>query len=211
MRLRENFTGNLERSREMPAWVGFGDLVELSNQALDAREPRLPPARAVDAARLAARAARGRPRFRYDLIDQTQNLLKAPQNETWDQRVDAGIRGLDVGAYVDADVRLGARVQLRGGFRADGLFYDVDDRLGNFIPLVQRQTHFLGFRRTAFGCRGGPRATLEVRLWRGLLGARRLRRRLSLAAGAQLDEGETAPFTKVRSAEVGIRGAARRA
>src|SRR5690606_8381430 len=88
--------------------------------------------------------------LRLDLIDQAQNLLKQPQNETWDRRVDASVRALDVGLYVDADWRFTKYFRIRGGIRADVLLYDIDDRLANLDPL--RPTgRILGFRRTAVG------------------------------------------------------------
>ena len=207
-RLRENFTGNLERSREMPEWVGFGDLIEQSNQALSLGA-RLAHQRAPWSPRPWLRAAlEVGVNFRSDVIEQSQNLIKAPQNETWDHRADAGIKGLDIGAYLDGDVRLGSRVQLRGGFRADALGYDVDDRLGNFTPLFQRQTHFLGFRRTAFGFASGPRATLDLRALRWLSALASYGEGYRSPQARQLAEGERAPYTKVRAFELGVRGRA---
>jgi TonB family protein len=205
-RLRENFTGSLQRSREMPEWVGRGDLIEEFNQAMTVgarfshqRAPWSPWSwlRGVLEVGLA---------FRGDFIEQAQNLIKAPQNETWDHRVDATIRGLDIGSYIDGDLRLGSRVQLRGGFRADALVYDIDDRLGNFIPLFQRQSHFPGFRRTALGFASGPRATLEVRATRWLSALASYGEGYRSPQARQLEEGERAPYTKVRSMEVGVRG-----
>lgn len=204
-RLRENFTGYTQRSEQMPAWVGRGDLIEEENHDLALggrfyhRTPRIQPW-----TWLGARGELGLA-FRSDLIDQAANLLQAPQNQTWDRRVDASIRGSDLGVYVDADLRLGDRVHLRGGGRADVLYYDIDDRLGNFTPLVQRATHIAGFRRTALGVAAGPRASLEVtaRPWLGLLASYGEGYRSPQAR--QLEEGENAPYAKVRSLEMGAR------
>jgi len=204
-RSRLNFTGYTQRSRMRPTWAGRGDLIEQSN----------------DDAGFGARASyRTR---RYELtswfkaqltvggdaethsIDQAQNLLEAPQNETWDQRVDATIRSLRAGAFVDALFVLTRYARLRGGVRADLVSFDIDDRLGNFIPSYRAETHFLGYRRTAAGIAWGPRATLEVDPLRSL--------RLFAAYGQgyrspqarQLEEGEEAPFAKVHSYEAGAR------
>ena len=130
---------------------------------------------------------------------------QAPQNETWDRRVDATVNASDVGAHADVDAQLGAHVHLRGGMRADVLHYDVDDRLGNFIPRFQRETHIVGYRRTALGLAAGPRGTLEIepRSWLRLLASYGEGYRSPQAL--QLEEGENAPFAKVRAAEVGFK------
>ena len=94
-------------------------------------------------------------------------------------------------------------VRLKGGARADLLFFDVDDKLGNFIPAFSKKNHVVGFRRTASGVAFGPRATLEGHPTKWL--------RLSASYGQgyrspqarQLEEGEQAPFAKVNSYEVG--------
>ncbi|MGZ3446465.1 MAG: TonB family protein, partial [Myxococcaceae bacterium] len=159
-RLRENFTGYTQRSQQHPDWVGRGDLIEQENHdfALGARFSQrtrrytlLPEVSGNLEFGLSSRT---------DDIDQAQNLLQAPQNETWDRRVDATVRGSDLGVYADADLRLTRYVRLRGGARADVLHYDINDRLGNFIPIFDRQSHIVGFRRTALGVAAGPRATL---------------------------------------------------
>jgi hypothetical protein len=204
-RLRENFTGYLERSRERLDWIGRGDLIEQSNQALTLGARLQHRTRRYQPARFASATLELGLSFRSDDIDQTQNLIKPPQNETWDHRVDATIRGQDVGAYLDADLRLGSRLNLRGGVRADALVYDIDDRLGNFAPLFQRQTHFLGFRRTALGVAAGPRATAEVRATSWLTAMAAYGEGYRSPQARQLEEGENAPYTKVRSAEAGVR------
>src|SRR5690606_33528847 len=125
--------------------------------------------------------------------------------ETWDERADAAITGADVGAWLDLDLRITDYVRLRGGVRGDALFYDVDDRLGNFIPGGRPDSYLVGYRRSAFGVAAGPRASIEVRPIEPLA--------LMIAYGEgyrspqarQLVDGERAPFTKVRSGDVGFR------
>lgn len=202
-RSRINFTGYTERSRIEPSWVGRGDLIEQSNDdlgiggSLTHRSARLEPVKGLHA--------------RYELgtdlrthrIQQAQNLLQAPQNETWDQRDDAEIKTTDVGVFGDVQLGLSRYVRLKGGARADLLFFDVDDKLGNFIPAFQKKNHVVGFRRTASGIAFGPRATLEG------LPTKWLRLSASYGEGyrspqaRQLEEGEQAPFAKVKSYEVG--------
>lgn len=202
---REDFTGYTQRGMVMPEWVGRGDLIEQQNRdmggglRLSHRTSTWRPARWLAASLELGAAAR------IHKIEQAQNLLQAPQNETWDRRVDAGLLASDIGSYLDLDLRLGKRVRLRGGARADVLHYDVDDRLGNFIAPYQVASHIVGHRRTATGVAAGPRASLEVAPvpWVRLFAAYGQGYRSPQAR--LLDEGERAPFAKVHSAEAGVR------
>jgi TonB family protein len=202
-RSRINFTGYTERSRIEPTWVGRGDLIEQSNDdlgvggSLSYRSARIEP---VDHVTVHYELGSD---VRTHRIEQAQNLLRAPQNETWDQRDDANIKTTDVGVFGDLLFNVSRYVRLKGGARADLLFFDVDDKLGNFIPAFQKKSHVVGFRRTASGIAFGPRATLEGHPTPWL--------RLSASYGEgyrspqarQLEEGEQAPFAKVKSYEVG--------
>jgi TonB family protein len=202
-RARTNFTGYMERSRIEPTWIGRGDLIEQSNAdfgigaTASYRSARYVPHKSVV--------------LQYELgtdirvhrIDQSQKLVAAPQNATWDIRDDAGVGTSDIGLFGDALVGVTKYVRLRGGARADLLFFDVDDRVGNFTPSFSNKTHLPGFQRTASGITAGPRATLESHPTRWL--------RLSASYGQgyrspqarQLEEGEQAPFAKVTSYEAG--------
>lgn len=204
-RLLANYTGFSERSQIMPSWVGRGDLIEQLNQSrtmgLKARHRSArwePLDWASGTLELGASA-------RIDRIDQAQNLLEAPANTTWDRRIDADITAADVGAYLDLDLALSEYVKLKGGVRADVLAYRVGDALGNFIPSYRQQSYLEGYRRSAAGIATGPRMVLEVTPWKPLA--------INVAYGEGyrspqallLDEGEPAPFTKVRSADGGVR------
>ncbi len=202
-RARTNFTGYTQRSRIEPTWVGRGDLIEQSNDDLaiggsvSYRSARMVPMKDIAVQYELGSEAR------THRISQQQNLLQAPQNETWDQRDDADIKTTDIGAFGDVLITGSRYVRVRGGARADLLFFDVDDKLGNFIPSFSQKTHVVGFRRTASGVAFGPRATIEGHPASWL--------RLSASYGQgyrspqarQLEEGEEAPFAKVRSYEAG--------
>jgi TonB family protein len=204
-RIQQAFTGYTQRSRVMPEWMGRGDLIEQRNETVG----------------LGLRASHRTEQYvlfdwlrtsielglagRVDVIEQQQNLLAPPQNETWDQRVDASINGADVGAYVDLDVRITDYVRVRGGARGNVLFYDVDDRLGNFIPAFRRERYLVGFRRTAFGIAAGPRASIEVRPIPELALLVAYGEGYRSPQARQLVDGERAPFTKVRSGDLGFR------
>ncbi len=204
-RSRLNFTGYTQRSRIQPEWAGRGDLIEQSNQDVGVggrasyRTRRYNPTSWLEAQLSMGADVEGH------AVDQAQNLIEAPQNEIWDKRADATIRTFRTGAFVDGLLSFHRRARLRGGVRADFILFDVDDRLGNFIPSYRPETHFVGFQRSAAGVAWGPRATFEFDAWSFL--------RLFVAygegyrspQGRQLEEGEQAPFAKVRSYEAGAK------
>lgn len=204
-RYQANYTGYTEVSRYDPDWRGRGDIVEQTDEAFSMglraryRTERFEPFDWL--AGFVELGVDGR----LDLRQQAQNLLQAPLNQTWDQRVDAAIQGLDVGAYVDADLHLGEHVRLRGGARADVLFYGVDDRLGNFIPRYRRDSYILGFRRSAAGVAVGPRASLEWTPIRALTLSAAYGEGYRSPQARQLQDGESAPYAKVWSGDVGAR------
>jgi len=201
--LRENFTGFLDRSQINPDFVGRGDLIEEVNddQALGmSAMHRGPYVKAADWLTYQLEAGL---RARSDVIQQSHNLLQAPENQIWDRRVDATILGSDLGAYLDVEAQLGARLAFRGGVRGDILYYDVDDRLGNFIPSFMQQTHIIGFRRTALGAAWGPRGSVELTLFPSLSLEAAYGQGYRSPQARQLDEGENAPYAKVRSYELG--------
>lgn len=202
-RSRTNFTGYVERSRIDPSWVGRGDLIEQSNGDLG-----LGGSISYRSTRIRANSWLG---AQYELgaevktnaIDQKQNLLKAPQNETWDNRDDAAIRQSDIGLFGDVQLGISRYARIRGGARADLLFFDVDDKLGNFIPSFQKKSHIVGFRRTASGIAFGPRATIEGNPTPFLKLSASYGEGYRSPQARTLEEGEQAPFAKVRSYEGG--------
>ncbi|MBM4360822.1 MAG: TonB family protein, partial [Deltaproteobacteria bacterium] len=206
-RLQENFTGFLQRSLLLERVGGRGDLIEQQNRTLSLgltgryrTSPFRPASWAHGTVEVAADG-------RLDVIDQAQNLLDASvRNQTWDRRVDASIRGEDLGVWGDLDWTFSEYLRVRAGLRADVLSYDIEDRLGNFAPLTRPQESFItGFRRSAFGVASGPRTSAEVKPleWLSVLAAYGEGYRSPQAR--LLEDGEVAPFSKVRSAEFGLR------
>lgn len=204
-RSRVNFTGYTQRSQLMPLWVGRGDLIEQSNRDVGLGARVFYRTRVLRPWSWLTGAFEVGLQLRTHFIDQTQNLLQAPQNETWDRRVDASIREGDLGLYADADFRITRWLTLRGGGRLDVLYFDVDDRLGHFQSSFDRMSHIPGFRRTAAGVAGGPRLSLSAHPtgWLDLIASYGEGFRSPQAR--QLEEGESAPFAKVRSVEGGFR------
>ncbi len=204
-RLQANYTGFAETSRKNPRWTGRGDLIEQSNDDRSFgfkgryRTTELHPFTFMRT--FLETGVSGR----FNTIEQKQNLIEAPQNTTWDQRIDATISALDVGGYLDLDTTITERVHLRGGVRADLLNYQVDDRLANLIPAFREQDYIPGYRRSAAGIAVGPRAVLEVHVLPELsvIGAYGEGYRSPMAL--LLDDGEPAPFVKVKSGDLGLR------
>ncbi len=204
-RLQENFTGYLQRSRFNPDWVGRGDLIEQTNRTTTfGFNARYRSSETGLGEHLKVQYELGL-QSRLDLIDQAQNLLAAPSGETWDERIDASVRGVDLGLFADVTLDIASRAVLRVGVRSDALFYDVDDRLGRRIPDFRADSHIIGFRRSAFGLVAGPRTSLIVKLGRGVSLLTSYGEGYRSPQARTLADGETAPFTKVRSADLGVR------
>ncbi len=206
-RIQENFTGFVHESRTLERVGGLGDLIEQQNRTLSFGLTGRYRTRLYRPTTWARGTLEVGADGRFDLIEQSQNLLDAAaRNQTWDQRVDAGVRAGDLGVWGDLDWSFGKYVRYRLGMRADLLTYEIDDRLGNFAPLTRDQdTFIMGYRRSALRTAFGPRTSIEVLPvhWLALLAAYGEGFRSPQAR--QLDDGEETPFTKVRSADVGAR------
>lgn len=206
-RSQQNFTGYLEQSRHLPNVSGRGDLIEQRNDTTtwglvgryrtEAFEP-VPWAHGTLEVGLDGR---------LDSISQSQSLLDgAVRNQVWDERIDAEITGVNTGLWGDLDWQLGSRLHVRVGLRAAALSYDVNDRLGNRAPYGRPQDQALpGFRRSAMGATIGPRSSFEVKVleWLRVLGSYGEGYRSPQAR--TLQDGERAPFSKVRSVDGGVR------
>ena len=206
-RIQENFTGFVQTSRVLERTAGRGDLTEQQNRTLSfglTGRYRTAPLRAAPGIHGTLEVGSD---GRFDVIDQSQNLLDASvRNQTWDNRVDASVRGVDLGFWGDFDWVLTRHLQARAGLRADVLSYNVEDRLGNFAPLTRSQDSFIrGFRRSALGLAWGPRASVQVLPlpWLSVLAAYGEGYRSPQAR--LLEDGEKAPFSRVHSADVGVR------
>jgi TonB family protein len=205
-RLQENFTGFIQHSQTLANVAGRGDLIEQRNHTrslgLEARyRTRLyrpaPWAHGTIEVGLSGRA---------DEIEQAQNLIDAVvRSQTWDERIDAGVLGSDLGLWGDLDWHFTRYLGVRVGARADLLSYEVNDRLGNRVTLTRPDDTFIvGFRRSALGVAAGPRASVELRPLEGLSLRAAYGEGYRSPQARTLDDAEDAPFTKVRSADVGV-------
>ncbi|MFK8000726.1 MAG: TonB-dependent receptor, partial [Polyangiales bacterium] len=206
-RFQQNFTGYLQESRTLEDVAGLGDLIEQRNRTttvgLRGRYNSAPKALWPW---LVARVELG-VEGRLDWITQEQNLLEAAvRNQTWDTRINADVFATDLGLYGDLEMRIAERAVFSVGARADLLLYEIDDRLGNFVPPGRPMDRFIpGFRRSALGAAAGPRTSLSVEATEWLTVLAAYGEGFRSPQARLLEDGERAPFTKVRSADVGVR------
>ena len=229
-RSRQNFSGNIYSSEINPMLPGgLGDLWETTN---------LETAAGVTS-RFHSAPWHPRPWLeiatepgiyvRAGHTDQTKSLINPanPPNpipgralQAWDRRVDEGLSTLDIGAYVDLDLRLWKRLRVSGGVRADLLGVSIDDHLQNVVPAGLAPPGALpGAVRALQGVAAGPRITAEYDVTPEIApvvsygeGFRSLAASSNPGASApavgsvqpNLQEGST-PYSKVRSVEVGFR------
>lgn len=204
-RLQQNFTGYNQYSYRLLGVSGRGDLIEQTNhgtaiglQASYRTATYQPTGWAKARLELGTQG-------RIDHITQAQHLIDAQRSQTWDERVDAAIQAVDLGLYGDLEARLSSYFVVRLGARADLLLYSVKDALQNQIPATRTQSFIEGYRRSAGGIAAGPRTSAELRLWPWLKLLAAYGEGYRSPQARTLDDGERAPFTKVRSADVGTR------
>lgn len=123
---------------------------------------------------------------RRDDIDQRQSTTAL------EPTVDAGVHAVGIGAYLDLGLRPLERVVLHAALRADGLAFDVDDR-------VARVT------RTSRGQHWGPKLTLDVLLTPTVVAFAGYGNGFRSPQARSLGNGERTPFTEAHTAELGLR------
>jgi len=205
-RIQHNFTGFVQKSQTLPNVAGRGDLIEQQNRTVSLGLTSRYQTRKYRPADWTGGTVELGFDSRVDVIDQAQNLLDATvRSQTWDKRVDASVRGGNIGLWGDVDWSF-PYVRARAGMRGAALFYDVDDRLGNYAPAIRPADAFIvGFRRSALGLAIGPRTSIEVLPldWLSIRAAYGEGYRSPQAR--TLSDGEKAPFTKVRSGDLGVK------
>jgi hypothetical protein len=207
-RARQNFTGSLESSRENPAVAGVGDLFESVNDEtalggssrFHAAPTTLGPAEIGIEPGVFMRAGH---------TDQRRSLVDPVTLARWDERLDAGLRTLDAGGYVDLDVRLWKRLRVSGGVRVDALLESIDDHLANSQPGAAANT-VPGAQKDVAGVAVGPRVTAEYAITNSLSPVVSYGEGFRSLDAAHLRDGSTHPYSKVRSLEAGLRAQADR-
>lgn len=206
-RLQGNFTGFIERSELLDRTSGRGDLIEQMNETLSfglKGRYRTAPTKLSSWAQSSIELGLS---GRMDGIEQAQNLIDASSNnQTWDKRVDASIRAADAGFFGDVSFDFTRLFKARVGVRSDLLAYAVDDRLSNLAERSRpTDASIPGYRRSAAGLAAGPRASLEFRPSETVQILAAYGEGYRSPAGRSLDDGQQAPFTKVRSMDLGVR------
>ncbi|WP_437980537.1 TonB-dependent receptor [Sorangium sp. So ce117] len=185
LRLRSNFTGYLADPTN-------GDATQQLNEAITAG--------ATASYRLTFPLLSDRDTFeagvvaRTDWIEQSQRRLAAVDDRPTATLVDAKIRATDIAGYLDASIRPARRITLRGGLRADGLAYQVVDNVGQGAQA-----------RSAQGVHVGGKGTVDVALFPGLRALASVGQGFRSPQARSLGDGERTPFTRVLSAEAGLR------
>lgn len=206
-RTQFNATGFLEQSQSLPDVYGRGDLVEQRNQTGSMGLTGRYRTEAFEPSSWAHGTVEVGADGRFDQIGQKQDLIDANvHNQVWDNRVEADISALQIGIWGDLDWQFGSRVEARAGIRGALVSYEVVDALGNRAPSSRPQDSSLpGYTRTSLGTTVGPRTSLEVKATEALSVLGSYGEGYRTPQARSLEDGEEAPFSKVRSADLGLR------
>jgi TonB family protein len=189
LKLRSNFTGYLTSPE--------GDSIQQLNETLTlgaiARYRRR-LSLLSDGDRLEAGSV-----LRSDSIRQSQHRLSLLTGRVTDDAdspgIDANVRATNAAGYLDVDLHPLPRVSVRGGLRADALSYMTEDRGGD----AQGQA------RSALGARLSKRGSVDVGVLPGLHALLSYGEGYRSPQARSLGDGETTPFTRVVSYELGLR------
>jgi len=197
LRLKENFSGFIETddTGAMP-----GDLIEQLDRRFVIGGNARHRTRLFSLAAWAEGTIELGISSRVDLIDQELNLLEAPQNRVYEERIDAEITQADVGMWLDLDWDFTKYFNITGGVRADVLFFDVTDFEESVSP-----DDVVPYRRTAAGVAIGPRVAATVKPIEELDVVFSYGRGFRSPQARAIVEDEGVPFTRVDSVDVGLR------
>ena len=190
-RARQNYTGTLQSSRMDPSKFALGDLFETSNLETAAGVTafaRSAPQRLGEIAEVGVEPG---VYLRVGHTNQAKSLLVPDDLAVWDRRLDAGLRTLDAGAYLDLDFLLWKGLRVSGGPRVDVLSVSIADQIANGA-------------RAAFGVSVGPRVTAQYSIAKPLALVASYGEGFRSLDTTRLKDGAT-PYSKVRSVEVGVR------
>ncbi|XXY14250.1 TonB-dependent receptor [Sorangium sp. So ce216] len=185
LRLRSNFTGYLEDPTSGDATQQLNEAVTVGATAsYRLRFPLFSDRDTFEAGVVA----------RSDWIEQSQRRLAAVDDRPTATLVDGRVRATDIAGYLDASIRPARRLEVRGGLRADGLAYQVLDGAGEGAAA-----------RGAQGVHVGGKGTVDAALLPGLHALASVGQGFRSPQARSLGDGERAPFTRVLSAEAGLR------
>jgi hypothetical protein len=189
LELRSNFTGGLTHP-EGDSVQQFNDAITLGATASYARELSWFSERDEIETGIY---------LRHDNIRQSQHRLSSLSGQVTDDvaspGIDANLRATNAAGYVDVTLRPWANLTLRGGLRADALSYLTEERGETGAGQV----------RNALGAQLSKRASLDVGLLPGLGAVASYGEGFRSPQIRSLGDGETTPFTRVVSYELGLR------
>jgi iron complex outermembrane recepter protein len=131
---------------------------------------------------------------RSDFVDQSQRRISAQTGRPTRTEVDSEIRAVNAGSYADLSLHPLSRLALRGGVRVDGLSYGTRDSDATG-----------GATRSAQGSHIGKKLTTDLAIVPGLNALASYGEGFRSPQARSLADGERAPFTTVRSLELGAR------
>jgi iron complex outermembrane receptor protein len=132
---------------------------------------------------------------RSDWIDQTQVRLSGVNDRVTANLVDAEVRGTNLAGYASAELHAWNRLRIKGGLRADGLFFSTLDG-------VREDS---GAERSSMGFHLGPKVTVDVLATTGLNLLASFGTGFRSPQARSLANAEPTPFTEVLSFEGGAR------
>jgi iron complex outermembrane receptor protein len=201
LRVRENYSGVLEISRNDPSIFARGDLFETADResSFGVSASLLP--RPLRIGRETALGVEPGLFVRGGNSQQRKSLLDPDDASVWDRRLDAELRTLDAGAYLDLDLKLGTWLEVTGGLRADLLLAAVDNRLAGVNGSDGENA---GAERSLAGIAAGPRLSVVYRPSPGFSVQSSYGEGFRSLPVPYLEDGVERPFSKVRSVEVGL-------
>lgn len=203
LKLRQDYTGYLVNKADGDATQQLNEAITLGATArFRKRLPLFQPDDTVEAGIS----------LRNDWIDQSQLSVSVIGDRVLATPVRAKIRATDAAGWVDVAVRPLKRLTVRAGVRVDGLAYASEDdapaagtstRVGS--DGVVSDPKASGLARAAMGSVLDPRVSLDARVFGGLHVVVSWGRGFRSPQARSLGDGETTPFTRVDSAEIGVR------
>ena len=187
---RQNYDGALETSQIDPTRAGLGDLWETTNRetavGLTSRFRPIP----LKLSNLELIVEPG-VTMRAGHTDQSKSLIVPTTLETWDRRIDARLETIDLGGFVDVDLKVFRKLRISGGPRVDFLSESIRDE------LAQQHRH-------AAGVVLGPRATVEYAIAKWVAPVVSYGEGFRSLGQERLADGSTHPYSRVRSIEGGV-------
>lgn len=160
---RQNYTGDILSSNLQPQIGSLGDLWQLTNVETAwgvAAHVRTAPVRIGNAIELVVEPGTS---WRAGHTTQGKDLVNPADLAPWDLRASYGLDTVDLGAYLDLDIRLWKRFRVSGGMRADFLDVSITNNLAGVVSPIPAGA-LQGLLTHAVGIAPGPRVTVAYEI-----------------------------------------------